>query len=168
MIPAAIQDLSLMQYFVKGVGQQAPESLVALGAATAELEAIISDFDPGLANAPSSIDETEEFMEGGRKIVVHTMIERNRTLATKAKAAFKNKHGTLFCEVCGFNFADIYGDRGKEFIEAHHRTPIAKSKQVVKVQIKDLAMVCPNCHRMLHRKPWLTVQELKSFLRQNH
>ena len=168
MIPAAIQNLTLEQYFLKAVGQQAPESLVALGAATAELEAIISDFDPAIANAPSSIDETEEFMEGGRKIVVHTKIERNRTLSTKAKAAFKNKHGKLFCEVCGFNFAAIYGDRGKEFIEAHHRTPIAKSKQVVKMKIKDLAMVCSNCHRMLHRKPWLTVQELKTFLRQVH
>ena len=168
MIPAAIPNLTLDQYFMKGVGQGAPEPLLALGAATAELEAIISDFDPAIANAPFSIDESEEFMEGGRKIVLHTKIERNRTLTTKAKAAFKNKHGKLFCEVCEFDFANIYGDRGKEFIEAHHRTPIAQSKQTVTMKIKDLAMVCSNCHRMLHRKPWLRVQELRSSLRQDY
>lgn len=32
-------------------------------------------------------------------------------------------------------------------------------------KIEDIAIVCSNCHRMLHRKrPWLSINELKQLL----
>jgi predicted HNH restriction endonuclease len=31
-----------------------------------------------------------------------------------------------------------------------------------KTKIEDIAMLCPNCHRMAHKKrPWLKMSELK-------
>ncbi len=35
-------------------------------------------------------------------------------------------------------------------------------------KIEDIAMVCANCHRMLHRKiPWLSIKELNKLLNDN-
>jgi 5-methylcytosine-specific restriction protein A len=31
--------------------------------------------------------------------------------------------------------------------------------------LDDLAVVCANCHRMLHKRPWRTVPELRELLR---
>ncbi|UZW66371.1 hypothetical protein OC195_21405 [Priestia flexa] len=32
-------------------------------------------------------------------------------------------------------------------------------------KVEDIALVCANCHRMLHRqRPWLSISELKQLL----
>lgn len=68
--------------------------------------------------------------------------------------------GRLECEVCGFDFATRYGDLGTGFIEAHHILPLAAAGPAT-TRLADLALVCSNCHRMLHRaKPWMTPEEL--------
>lgn len=69
-----------------------------------------------------------------------------------------------FCEVCSFDFEKKYGQRGKDYIEAHHKTPISKLEGPITVTIDDLSMVCSNCHRMLHRPPWITVEELREII----
>lgn len=87
---------------------------------------------------------------------------RNRRLVHDAKKYFKNQRGgKLKCEVCDMRFAEVYATRGAEFIEAHHRVPVARLKKVTKLKIHDLAMVCANCHRMLHRQPWISVEKLR-------
>ena len=62
------------------------------------------------------------------------------------------KHGKLNCEVCDFDFYNVYGEIGKGFIEAHHRVPLSKIDGESKTELKDLALVCSNCHRILHRR----------------
>lgn len=93
----------------------------------------------------------------------HRRAERNRRLAKEAKRF----HGTT-CQICDFNFADTYGDRGDGFIEAHHRTPFADLAARPTTTILDprfdFAVVCANCHRMLHRKPGVTVERLRDEL----
>jgi len=57
------------------------------------------------------------------------------------------------CEVCGFDFADVYGEMGKGYIEIHHLRPLSQVKgRRVSVSVEGVALVCPDCHRMLHRK----------------
>lgn len=107
-----------------------------------------------------------KYREGRERLVSHRLVERNPALVRDAKRAFKSRHGRLPCEACEFDFAAKYGNRGEDFIEAHHRTPIAKSRPRKASGIKDLRMVCANCHRMLHRRPWITVEVLRSLLRQ--
>jgi len=105
------------------------------------------------------------FTEGQPRLRIHIQRERNQALVTTAKQRFKAEHGRLFCEVCGFDFAETYGALGDSYIEAHHRIPFAELNDVVETAVADLAMVCANCHRMLHRtKPWLTIDELKVLL----
>ncbi|MBV2227622.1 HNH endonuclease [Sphingobacterium mizutaii] len=65
------------------------------------------------------------------------------------------------------NFSDLYGIHGKGFIECHHIFPIAKHGKRT-TTLDDLALVCSNCHRMLHRKNidsgFYTIEELKSLV----
>lgn len=110
-------------------------------------------------------EESISFPEGKLVYSTHVRHERNPGLVAYAKMRFKEKNNCLFCEVCGFSF-NIYGDRGKDFIEAHHDvTPISDMDENASSRIEDIRMVCSNCHKMLHlRRPWLHVDELKKVL----
>ena len=50
---------------------------------------------------------------------------------------------------------------GDGFVECHHRTPLAALPGVTTTRLTDLAIVCANCHRMLHRRPYHTVEQLR-------
>jgi predicted HNH restriction endonuclease len=68
------------------------------------------------------------------------------------------------------DFQSVYGRIGADFIEAHHIKPISTlHEDGENTQVEDLAMVCSNCHRMLHRRrPWLERHELKQLLDASH
>ena len=89
-------------------------------------------------------------LEEKRNYRYHRVVERNRKLALEAKRI----HGYV-CQVCHFNFEKKYGRLGIEYIEAHHLTPISELPEGERVELSpknDFAVVCANCHRMLHRK----------------
>ncbi|WP_231584206.1 HNH endonuclease [Domibacillus indicus] len=109
-------------------------------------------------------EEGEGFPEGKEAYRVHRYKERNYKLIKKAKERFIQIHGKLYCEACGINFEEVYGERGKDFIEAHHTKPISEMKDGETTKIEDLAMLCSNCHRMVHKKPLISVQGLKKLL----
>jgi len=70
--------------------------------------------------------------------------------------------GRLACETCGFDFEAAYGERGKGFIECHHTKPLADLEHERTTKLDDLALLCANCHRMVHAKrPWLDVSEVR-------
>jgi hypothetical protein len=109
------------------------------------------------------------YEEARKRLVRHSKLEtmRNPALVRDGKRVFRDRNGSLFCEVCKFDFEAEYGERGKDFIEAHHRMPISRLRGRTALKIRDLAMACPNCHRMLHRPPWITVQALRAILKRN-
>lgn len=110
-------------------------------------------------------EEESDFPEGKEKFKQHRYLERDGQIARRAKAQRLAKMGKLECEVCQLDFAARYGEIGRGFIEAHHRTPVAQLAGTKKTKIEDLALVCSNCHRMLHRgSPLLTVEQLKEKL----
>ena len=107
----------------------------------------------------------EEFSEGREFERRHKLRERNQAAVTAAKNSFREKHGKLFCQVCGFDFLDRYGELGRDFIEAHHTIPVSTFKGQVKTKLSDIALVCANCHRMLHkRRPWLEMKDLERLI----
>lgn len=109
--------------------------------------------------------EDDEFIEGKLLLKKHLQRERNPKLIKEAKKAFIAKNGHLYCEVCGFDFKDKYGKLGENFIEAHHTKPISSMIDEEKTKIEDIAMVCSNCHSMIHRKkPWLEKESLKKII----
>lgn len=106
-----------------------------------------------------------EFPEGDSIEKKHKSKERNPKLISEAKEVFKKKHGKLFCQVCGFDFSSTYGSLGEDYIEGHHTLPVSEMKEGNTSLVKDIALVCANCHRMLHRKrPWLGMDDLKKVL----
>jgi len=79
-------------------------------------------------------------------------------------------HG-LECRVCNFNFEEMYGERGADFIEIHHRKPIYTFEgqaQTIDPHL-DLVPLCSNCHRMIHRRSdnVLTVEQLQEIMKNN-
>lgn len=122
------------------------------------------DTYPDLAEVGAGpVDEDESgFEEGAFK--EHRIRERNKALVKAAKARFKTLHGRLYCTACGFDFAETYGGLGADFIEAHHIKPVSKMQPGETTRIGDLAMVCSNCHRMLHKDGELTVEVLRAKL----
>lgn len=96
---------------------------------------------------PDEIDTNEPYLEGARRSVTVNAYERDPA----ARLACIQHYGCS-CFVCGFDFADYYGDLGEGFIHVHHRRPIAEcGGEYVVDPIADLIPVCPNCHAMLHR-----------------
>lgn len=111
-------------------------------------------------------DEESKFAEGSRVYRMHRGLERDPAISRKAKRERLRTMGKLDCDVCNINFEFVYGDRGREFIEAHHLTPVSKLDGKTKTKVSDFALVCSNCHRMLHRgNPLTNIQELRLALK---
>jgi len=113
----------------------------------------------------SEVDLSEDdigFPEGKLKARLHIKKERNPRVIRLAKDIFASEHnGELSCTVCGFNFKENYGKIGEGFIEGHHTIAISQLSEETITKVDDIALVCSNCHRMLHRRrPWLTIDQL--------
>jgi 5-methylcytosine-specific restriction protein A len=92
----------------------------------------------------------------------HVARERDPRAREAKIAAVQAATGTVACEVCTFDFEATYGDRGRLFAECHHRNPLSVAGET-KTRLDDLALLCSNCHRMIHRyRPWLTVEQLSA------
>jgi hypothetical protein len=101
--------------------------------------------------SPPELVEMPRFgTEGHRRLASHLQIERNRSLVEEKKREVLKTTGGLACEVCSFDFR-VYGELGEEFCEVHHLRPLSKNSAEVRTGLSDLAVVCANCHRMIHR-----------------
>jgi len=102
--------------------------------------------------------EIIEAMEGKAFISETKFRYRNRNLIAQKKSSSDYR-----CEVCKILFKEVYGRIGKKFIIAHHNRPMAKGPRTTR--LKDIDLVCPNCHAMLHKGPPFTIEELKNVLK---
>lgn len=107
------------------------------------------------------IDDVEGAFDGDVSRVVATRYERKRVNRMRCIRKFG-----WACQICDFDFAEHYGDLGKEFIEVHHLTPLAAAGAPVLIDPhRDLIPLCSNCHRMVHRGgATLSPDEVKSAL----
>lgn len=120
-----------------------------------------TDSDVTLENegdAPSDLQ-----LEDATKFRMHKRIERNATLAKKVK----QKKGCT-CEVCGLAFDRLYGAIGSGYIEAHHLRPLSslKGTKVAMDPKTDFAVLCANCHRMVHRSG--VIDDIQRFKREHY
>ena len=93
----------------------------------------------------NNFNRQREALEGEAYKAEAVFRSRNRALI-QAKKANSNYN----CEVCGFNFEETYGAIGREYIIAHHLKPI--SSGATKTTLDDIALLCANCHAMVHTK----------------
>lgn len=109
-------------------------------------------------------DDDEGFLEGRVLERRHKSRERNKSLIAKKLKHMQAKGQPLVCEACSFDFQKAYGPLGAGFIEFHHRRPLSETGET-KTRLQDLAPLCANCHRMIHRtKPLATVEQFKAML----
>jgi predicted HNH restriction endonuclease len=92
-------------------------------------------------------EDAASYLEAKQKTVLLTMRERSRKLRAHSLAI----RGYL-CEICGFDFAECYGEFAKHCVEIHHLKPVAgAASRGMKSTADDVIVVCPNCHRALHQ-----------------
>lgn len=133
-----------------------------------KLKEVSKDLD--LANQLYLIPENEEgetfeVQEGAVIYKLHKYRERDSSIIKKKKELEFQRHGRLLCEACTFDFHQNYGELGFKYIECHHRVPLSEISSTTKTGLNDLALVCSNCHRMLHRQvDTLSVEGLKRLL----
>ena len=107
--------------------------------------------------------------EGIAKYRWHLYRERNKYLVNEKKSQALKLNRELRCEACGTTMTELYGAIGKDYIECHHILPLSQYGKAGGVtRLDDLALVCPNCHSMLHQgkgQPQPTIEILKSAFR---
>ena len=118
----------------------------------AELERLWEDYGTD-ATEIGLVDESIAALEGRarRRMIVHRSRERTLRLA-KIRSVMHATGGRLRCEVpgCGFDFGERYGSLGAGYAQVHHLRPLASVESEVTTTLNDLAVVCANCHAMLH------------------
>lgn len=101
---------------------------------------------PEAGNPSMNDEEVYPRIENRLLVRSHLVRERSRYLAAQCK----ERDGYL-CQICGFDFEEVYGGLGSQFAEAHHKKPLASLSRKTTTELEDLITVCANCHRMLHR-----------------
>ncbi|MDT3322022.1 HNH endonuclease [Shewanella sp. SP1S2-4] len=111
------------------------------------------------------LDDVNGAYEGNPRFVSHLKRERNQKIVEQKKQDTLNKLGILRCEVCDFDFEKVYGMHGMGFCEVHHLLPLHKADGIVKTELDDLAIICSNCHRIIHRiDPMPSINELSKIV----
>lgn len=92
----------------------------------------------------------EEYVEGQRAKREISFFARNPRLVRDAK----DRYGTK-CMACTFQYVQLYPEIGHGYIEVHHLDPLSergstKANQRL-TKLDQVAVLCANCHRMIHR-----------------
>jgi hypothetical protein len=84
----------------------------------------------------------------GKKLERHQSVRERSPQVRKAALA---RYGRA-CMVCGFDFEETYGPWASDCVEVHHlRLLKTYPKGGRLTDVGDVIVVCPNCHRALHR-----------------
>jgi hypothetical protein len=122
---------------------------IAAAAAT-ELEDLWSSH----VSSHGIIGETDPHISALEGELRRSMVRhRSRERALRdAKIQQAMESGDLRCEVpgCGFDFEARYGPTGHGYAQVHHRVPLYTLTAPTRVSLSDLAIVCANCHVMIH------------------
>jgi hypothetical protein len=106
----------------------------------------------------------ESDIEGTKTEVVQLKSSRSRRLRRLALRAASG-----VCCVCERDYSKLLGGRGVRVLQVHHRKQLAARHTPSLTKVGDLAVVCANCHMLLHLDPAkaLRVEELRRMLRRD-
>ena len=110
---------------------------------------------PGAAppSKRDTLDDPEQAFEGHLRVLFLRHRQREQRLRGAKIRAMLGSTGHLKCEVtaCSFDFEEVYGVLGQQYAHVHHLRPLAAQDGPRRTALKDLAIVCPNYHAMIHR-----------------
>ena len=96
-------------------------------------------------------DEVEGALEGEVRVALGRHRARERWLRDRKILDVKNANGgRLPCQVCGFDFYESYGELGRDYAQVHHLKPLSDRTKPSLTLLSDLAVLCANCHTMVH------------------
>lgn len=147
---------------MRGVRELHPDSVACLNHVLSLAASQTPTHEDVVDSDLDSLREEEEYFEGSKKKRFTNYYERD----PKLRAAAVQYHGVA-CKVCGFDFGEVYGERGRGYVEVHHLRPVSTLEGKTKVDPKkDMTVLCSNCHRMVHRRKGyvLAPEELKRLL----
>jgi 5-methylcytosine-specific restriction protein A len=112
-------------------------------------------------------DEDEEFTEGQVFTRIHRRIERNRKLRKKLISERQSKN-ILRCDACFATNPTSDPRLNDAIFDVHHLIPLSSQGSTV-TKLSDLALLCANCHRIIHRLiatsgRWPTVDDVRNKL----
>lgn len=87
-------------------------------------------------------------IEGTRTELVQFKTKRSRKLRA---LAFKAARG--ICCVCDRDYSKVLDGRGVRVLQVHHRDQLSARDVPSVTKLSDLAVVCANCHLLLHLDP---------------
>lgn len=96
-------------------------------------------------------DNETASVDGGQAI---EGIAREATITTRSRseslrrAALARAGG--ICEACGMDYAALAGGLGLRVLQVHHRQQLSLTEEPTTNSLDDLAVVCANCHLMIH------------------
>lgn len=165
LLPSDNRSLMIPRAVKGGIGQSnvwyanTPESEEHV----TKVKKIIANFDKNI-HIPD-IDQEAMGAEGNPRFRAHIQRERNSEIVKRKKRIILEEKGHLKCEVCRFDFFEFYGEDGYGFCEVHHLIPLHKSDGIIITKLSDLAIVCSNCHRIIHKTtPMTSIDELSKKL----
>jgi hypothetical protein len=107
-----------------------------------------------------------EAIEGRQSLIEHITRERSRNLIDAKRRLVRAMMGSLMCEACGLNSAGLPENIGDACFEVHHTRPLVDRTSPSPTRLDELALLCANCHRMIHRtKPLASTGTLRKLLR---
>lgn len=120
---------------------------------------VISPTAPDLDVHSSSVG-----LEGEARLVLHLIRERDKSLVKLKK---KNASSRV-CAICKFSFGRTYGSLANANCEVHHLLPLSELEQATEIKLEDLAILCANCHRVVHlHNPPYTLQDVRDMLQRS-
>jgi 5-methylcytosine-specific restriction protein A len=102
---------------------------------------------------PDPSDGSEDSaVEGELRHALSRHRARERWLRDEKIAEFRQANGgRLPCQVCQFDFYKVYGEIGRDYAQIHHLKPLGDRTRPSRTKLADLAVICANCHAMVHR-----------------
>lgn len=113
---------------------------------------------------PEEVPSGRELIEGAKTRITINAYERNPAARKRCIVHYGSR-----CVVCGFSFAQRYGDAVREVVHVHHVRPLASIGRAYRLDpIRDLRPVCPNCHAVIHlQEPPFTVYQVQRMLKRS-
>lgn len=112
---------------------------------------------------PVAADVELSAVEGDPRLFFHLRRERDPALARAKREAAEAADGCLKCEACGFVTHATFPGLDGEVCEVHHRLALATASEAVETHLEDLAVLCANCHRAIHRThPLMSVEDFRA------
>jgi predicted HNH restriction endonuclease len=101
-------------------------------------------------------------IEGLKTEAKRIVTKRSRSVRNSAFNAANN-----VCAVCDRDYSKVLNGMGVRVLQVHHRKQLSSFDAPAIVTPRDLAVVCANCHLLIHYNPKkaLTVEAVRRMLR---